>query len=260
MENWLKWQRSREAALVGPLGDVSLIAMHDITQEIKVAEISGIWSPTAVNDTGLWVEANEEDVLFIQGEALMGRYSIVADETIVTDDQGHSAMATSQPESNHLLAIWDENCEALQRFEALEHFDYNEQLIVEGRFVKDEEQQTFTFTHTSDDQSLQGRNHVSPGVIMMTLDGQEYRLRPFAAEDYYIVVFRDATSGVESYEMGRMLVVKPAMDGSVTLDFNYAFLPPCASSHHFNCPMPPFSNRFTAKINAGEKNIRWAIK
>ncbi|UFS57954.1 DUF1684 domain-containing protein [Subtercola endophyticus] len=43
--------------------------------------------------------------------------------------------------------------------------------------------------------------------------------------------------------------------GTVTLDFNRAYLPPCAFSYHFNCPMPPAQNRLTVPITAGEKNV-----
>ena len=42
-------------------------------------------------------------------------------------------------------------------------------------------------------------------------------------------------------------------DGTITLDFNRAVLPPCAFSYAFNCPMPPKQNRFPVPIQAGEK-------
>ena len=42
-------------------------------------------------------------------------------------------------------------------------------------------------------------------------------------------------------------------DGTITLDFNRAVLPPCAFSYAFNCPMPPKQNRFPFPIEAGEK-------
>jgi uncharacterized protein (DUF1684 family) len=38
----------------------------------------------------------------------------------------------------------------------------------------------------------------------------------------------------------------------VQLDFNRAYLPPCAFSDEFNCPLPPGDHRFDAEVTAGE--------
>jgi uncharacterized protein (DUF1684 family) len=53
--------------------------------------------------------------------------------------------------------------------------------------------------------------------------------------------------------VGRFLFVAPNADGTITLDFNRAVLPPCAFSYAFNCPLPPKQNRFPFAIEAGEK-------
>ena len=45
------------------------------------------------------------------------------------------------------------------------------------------------------------------------------------------------------------------MHFAITLDFNRAYLPPCAFNYNFNCPMPPAENRFSFKVEAGEKNV-----
>ena len=70
-----------------------------------------------------------------------------------------------------------------------------------------------------------------------------------------MIVFSDATSGPVSYSVGRFLMVAPNPDGTITLDFNRAYLPPCAFSYNFNCPMPPAENRFPFAVEAGEKNV-----
>ena len=68
-------------------------------------------------------------------------------------------------------------------------------------------------------------------------------------------MFADATNGDSTYSVGRFLFVVPNEDGTVTLDFNLAVLPPCAFSYNFNCPLPPAQNRFAVPIEAGEKNV-----
>ena len=78
----------------------------------------------------------------------------------------------------------------------------------------------------------------------------QYLDNPFARD-----IFADATSGDSTYSVGRFLYVAPKPDGTITLDFNLAVLPPCAFSYAFNCPMPPKQNRFAVPIEAGEKNV-----
>ena len=68
------------------------------------------------------------------------------------------------------------------------------------------------------------------------------------------IVFADETNDSETYSVGRFLFVVPNPDGTVTLDFNLAVLPPCAFSYNFNCPIPPKQNRLPFPIRAGEKN------
>ncbi len=66
---------------------------------------------------------------------------------------------------------------------------------------------------------------------------------------------RTPTSNVDTYGVGRFLYLAPNADGTITLDFNRAVLPPCAFSYNFNCPLPPKQNRFAVRIEAGETNV-----
>ncbi len=65
-------------------------------------------------------------------------------------------------------------------------------------------------------------------------------------------VFRDRTAG-ETYGAGRFLYGTENGDGTITLDFNTAFNPPCAFSEHAICPLPPRENILPFRIEAGEK-------
>jgi uncharacterized protein (DUF1684 family) len=96
----------------------------------------------------------------------------------------------------------------------------------------------------------------SPGYTVFRLHGQEYRLRPYletadAQELFY--VFRDQTSTKETYGAGRFLYSAMPADGSVVLDFNKAYNPPCAFTPYATCPLPPAENRLAVRIEAGEK-------
>ena len=70
----------------------------------------------------------------------------------------------------------------------------------------------------------------------------------------YFVPFRDATSGKATYGAGRYLEVEPNEDGTVTIDFNYAYNPLCVYNAAYSCPLPPVENWLQIPIEAGEKD------
>lgn len=65
-------------------------------------------------------------------------------------------------------------------------------------------------------------------------------------------VFRDATSGRETYGVARFLMGEDMHDGGITLDFNRAFTPPCAFTPFAICPLPPRQNVLPFAVTAGE--------
>jgi uncharacterized protein (DUF1684 family) len=82
-------------------------------------------------------------------------------------------------------------------------------------------------------------------------------LEPGIAENDISVFFRDATSGKESYSLGRYVDVKKLPNGQYLLDFNFAYNPACAFSEHYNCPIPPKTNVVPVAIRAGEMDSHY---
>jgi uncharacterized protein len=97
---------------------------------------------------------------------------------------------------------------------------------------------------------------VSPGAVVFTRDGHEWRLDTVleAPDDKELfIMFADATSGHETYGGGRFLYI-PRPEGTVAqLDFNKAYNPPCALNDFATCPLPPPQNKLQLRIDAGEK-------
>ncbi len=69
-------------------------------------------------------------------------------------------------------------------------------------------------------------------------------------------VFRDLTSGKETYAAARFLDAPLPKDGRVVLDFNEAYNPPCAYDPYTTCPLPTPENRLRVRIEAGEMMYR----
>jgi uncharacterized protein (DUF1684 family) len=82
-------------------------------------------------------------------------------------------------------------------------------------------------------------------------------LEPGIGESDYGIFFRDATTGKESYPVGRYVDPQRLPDGRFVLDFNSAYNPACAISEHYNCPIPPKSNTLPVAIRAGEMNSHY---
>lgn len=96
----------------------------------------------------------------------------------------------------------------------------------------------------------------SPGALVFTVDGQEYRVDPIVEEgsDELFIIIKDATSKDATYQAGRYLyAAKPGPDGKVIVDFNKAYNPPCAFTAFATCPLPPKQNVLPIRIEAGEK-------
>ena len=82
-------------------------------------------------------------------------------------------------------------------------------------------------------------------------------LEPGVGENDLGIFFRDATTGKESYELGRYVDVKKLPNGRFLLDFNFAYNPACAYSDHYNCPIPPKANALSVAIRAGEMDSHY---
>ncbi|GAB4028411.1 DUF1684 domain-containing protein [Spirosoma gilvum] len=87
------------------------------------------------------------------------------------------------------------------------------------------------------------------------LNDETCRLLVVKLQDTYSILFRDATSGKETYGGGRYLELDPAklIDNRAILDFNTAYNPYCAYNPTYSCPIPPAENTLTVAVKAGEK-------
>jgi len=74
-----------------------------------------------------------------------------------------------------------------------------------------------------------------------------------SGHDSLFLPFKDTTSGRESYGAGRYLDIDPNEDGTITIDFNYAYAPFCSYSDQYSCALPPQENWITVSVEAGER-------
>ncbi|MBT8399605.1 MAG: DUF1684 domain-containing protein, partial [Rhodothermia bacterium] len=96
----------------------------------------------------------------------------------------------------------------------------------------------------------------SPGEIVFKRGRVEHRLQVVADadDDEFFLIFADETNGGATYGGGRYLYTDlPDSTGTVVVDFNEAYSPPCVFSPHATCPLPPPGNQMPLAVEAGEK-------
>ena len=99
----------------------------------------------------------------------------------------------------------------------------------------------------------------APGDVVFEAGGATHRLQGLDGGDSgeLWIIFADATNGSETYGGGRFLYTsRPEADGSVVIDFNRAYNPPCVFSPFATCPLPWAENRLSIRIEAGEMLYR----
>jgi uncharacterized protein len=149
------------------------------------------------------------------------------------------------------LRVRDPNSAQAKGFLGFSWFPIDLQYRVVGRFIKDAQPQQIKVLNTFSEVD----EYKSEGVVEFTLLGQGLRLRPFTTRPKrFYFVFRDASSGQETYEAARFLYADLLDDGTTVLDFNQAYNPPCAFNPYTTCPIPIRENRLPIKVLAGEKD------
>jgi uncharacterized protein (DUF1684 family) len=101
----------------------------------------------------------------------------------------------------------------------------------------------------------QAKEFERAGRIRFAAGGEDVTLTVFReiGRGRYYLPFRDATAGEETYAVGRYLDPRARPDGTLVVDFNYAYNPYCAYGDGWSCPIPPRENVVAARIEAGEK-------
>lgn len=144
------------------------------------------------------------------------------------------------------LRVWDLKNPAIQAFKGFKNYEINSDYIFEADF------KYFESARIESVDSKLGLPDVTDfiGQLHFMYKGDSYSLD--VGRDGFLMV-GDLTSGETTYGGGRYMYLElPETDGSLTLDFNYLYNPPCAYSEFTTCLYPPRQNQLAFKIKVGE--------
>jgi uncharacterized protein (DUF1684 family) len=200
----------------------------------------------------------EAKVLKITDESTEPVSKIVFDETIVPFRLGRYNLLYKFHESwGHIIEVYDLEHPRYREFSGVEFFPYDPAYQVTGEVVpaKNPEQIDLIDSH----------GNKRPVWVYGTLEFELQRTRcqlelytdstdpERVANEEFMLIFTDATSGKETYPAARYLYVEGKAAGPISVDFNRAFSPPCSFSPVWTCPFPRPQNRLPVAIRAGEK-------
>jgi uncharacterized protein (DUF1684 family) len=150
--------------------------------------------------------------------------------------------------SRYGIRLRDKNSSFRREFKGLRWFPVDEAWRIQAKFVPYNPPKQIPVLNIIGDTERE----TCPGYLAFRIGGKEYRLEPIAEDNRLFIIFRDLTSGKETYPSGRFLYADAPRDGQVVLDFNKAYNPPCAFTPYATCPLPPRKNRLQVRIPAGE--------
>lgn len=177
--------------------------------------------------------------------------------TLTADDAGAPSVIRSGSVSFTLvrrndrlaLRVRDNLSPVRTGFAGIACFPIDERVVVAARVLRPAPDERVAITNV--------RGFVESQPVAAVLDfellGRASRLVATAGSNGRLfVVFGDETNGVSTYGGGRFLDLDAPRDGTVIIDFNRAYNPPCAFTAYATCPIPPACNRLSTAVSAGE--------
>lgn len=235
VEAWQVWRAARDAAVVQPHGVASL----DRT----------IWLDSTWRDAdglpGLWRLADD----VVEGEIDGVTVQIAAGEDA---ELGALLLRNFARQGSNSLRVFDPASSNRTTIEAIEAYPYDAEWVVTGRLTPPAEETHVDVTAVD---GVVSRARLAGTITLPTPEGEIDLTVTQGAGGRLSAVLADATNGVESYRF-RFLEVGEPQDGQVTVDFNRAYLPPCAFSAEYVCPLPLPTNRWSVPVRAGERIVR----
>jgi uncharacterized protein len=259
-----KWRQHREESLKsddGWLTVAGLFWLHDGFNNFGTDPLDDIVLPAGPAQAGTFefhagkttVHANKAAPLAILGKSADGA-ALRPDQDPKFDEKtdqvtmGALTFYVHQSGQRYAIRLQDRNSQLRRQFTGLRWFPIDPAYRVEAKYVPYDKPKIVQIQNMMGDFEPDS----VPGFVEFELNGQKLRLDVDIDGNELSIVFRDLTSGRETYGAARFLVAPAPKDGKATLDFNEAYNPPCAYNPYTTCPLPTPENRLRVRIAAGE--------
>ncbi|MFC7931903.1 DUF1684 domain-containing protein [Streptomyces cinereoruber] len=253
-QDWREWREAREAAVSAPYGPLSLAGHHWLSDhpEGRIPAVPGEWR---ADGDEVVLTAAGGDGLAVDGKPFTGTVRLAADQGPAGESRvaaGERRFVLLRREGEWAVRDFDPGAGTRRAFRGVEATPYDERWVMPGVFRPYGETRGVRVGNADGRE----RDLGLAGELVFALDGDERTLQVAVGEGGSLwAVFADATSGRDSHRFRFLKPPAPAPDGTVTVDFNRALLPPCAFADHFLCPFPPPGNTLDVAVPAGERRL-----
>jgi len=243
-----QWRQTMDAGLRADDGWLTLIGLYwlhegvntigsNSASDIRLSNVPDHVGTIEFQDGQASVRAATDVPLAVDGEPI--RTALLRDDTA---DSGPSLVSIGsitlfaiRRGDQYGIRVRDMNNPARLSFTGRQWFPVDPHYQVTGAFIPYTPARTLQVLNAIG-QMLSMSN---PGRVEFVLHGQPLALEAFAAHENEIwFAFKDLTNGRSTYDAGRFLYASVGTDGSVRLDFNKAYHPPCAFTPYATCPRP----------------------
>jgi uncharacterized protein (DUF1684 family) len=259
-----KFQQDREAALKTDTGWLTIAGLFFLSQPVTSFgsnPLNDIVLPAGAPDRAGTFELKGGSVHFTSapGVTVMLNDKPVTEKQLVSDGEGVPDRLTlgdlqlwvHQSGDRSSIRLRDKNNKLRKEFAGTSWFSINPAYRVEATYTPYERPKIVEVPNILGDIDKMP----IPGIVTFTVNGQEMKMEPVGepGDEVFWFIFRDLTSGHETYPAARFLYAPAPVNGRMTLDFNKAQNPPCAYNPYTTCPLPSEQNRLRTRIEAGEK-------
>lgn len=247
-EEWRTWHERRVGALREPFGWLSLVGLHWLEQGPN--RIPGLPGTFVVEGAAVRLAAAPGDGWTLGGKPVAAQ-ALASDATEAPDrlvNGSRAAMVISRGDAL-ALRVWDSESAVRKDFKGVDAFPPDPRWRIEARWEAYPEPRQVEQPTAAGAPSRE----LAPGQAVFAVGGREVSLEPTLEGDSLFFVFKDATAPRETYGGGRFLRAKAPSQGTVVLDFNRAYNPPCVFTPYATCPLALPRNTLPVRIEAGEK-------
>lgn len=240
MNDHASWIESRNKAWRNPTGFLAVTGMHWLNEEPQTFDdVTGSWWATGHTVHAINFEGNpEEQTWTLEPRA----------EMMVPMAGGVVEIASRG--GNMVLRPRHENSKMFDLFDGVITYEYNPAFKVAATLEVNP--QSVPISSVIGDLGI---SMDSAGTLVFDINGEEARLTAFTRPDpqSLYLIFRDLTSGKDTYGTGRYVIASHVDGENWEIDFNRSANFPCAYTDFATCPVAPIENHLKVSIEAGEK-------
>ncbi|MFN8354384.1 MAG: DUF1684 domain-containing protein [Spirosomataceae bacterium] len=202
-----------------------------------------------LNNGTVWMEANPQANVLVQKKLVTSPIQLFPSSEELVAESGSLRWFVIKRGDKYGIRLRDLQSPEIEHFKGIETYPIAPSWRVAAR-LEPATDKKIPITDILGQTNLQ----TSPGTLVFTIEGKEYRLDAVESGKQLFIIFADQTTGKQTYGAGRYVYTDlPDANGITYLDFNKATNPPCAFTPYATCPLPPKQNRLPIAVTAGEK-------